>query len=94
MWWKKRGGAGIRRVLMDEWDPIGARDIPSAADEYDSYVGRVGRMLHGGASAKEIARYLRDVRIERMGLGPGHGPEEDVAAALVEWYSLEMRTPD
>jgi len=26
----------IRRVLMNEWDPISINDLPEAADEYDS----------------------------------------------------------
>jgi hypothetical protein len=30
------GAAGIRRLLMNERDPIGVRGVPAAADEYDS----------------------------------------------------------
>jgi len=30
----------IRAALMQHWDPIGVADIPEAADEYDSYLGR------------------------------------------------------
>ena len=45
MWWKRRGGSGIRRLLMEEWDPIGVKGIPEAADEYDSYRGAVAGML-------------------------------------------------
>ena len=26
---------------MREWDPIGVAGIPQAADEYDTYVGKV-----------------------------------------------------
>ena len=88
------GRWGVRRVLTEEWDPIGVREIASAADEYGAYVGRVGRMLHEGASTEEIAHYLRYVRIERMGLASQHRPEEDVAATLVEWYGLEMRATE
>jgi hypothetical protein len=91
-WWKERGGRGVRRLLMDEWDPIGVRDWPEAADEYDRYVGVVGRMLHEGATA-DIATYLRGIREDYMGLGPSEaGRERDraVARRLVEWYAGEM----
>ena len=45
VWWKRRGNDGIRRLLMTEWDPIGVRDIPEAAGEYDSYAPPIARML-------------------------------------------------
>ena len=38
-WWKRRGEAELRRLLLVEWDPIGIADVPKAQDEYDSYVG-------------------------------------------------------
>lgn len=43
---------------------------PEAADEYDSHVGVVGRMLHEGATAEEIEKYLTGIREDYMGLGP------------------------
>ena len=55
---KRRGGAGVRRLLMEKWDPIGVAGVPEAADEYDTYVGQVGRRLREGATAEEIAAYL------------------------------------
>jgi hypothetical protein len=93
-WWKDRGGAGVRRLLMDEWDPIGVRAWPEAADEYDSYVGVVGRMLHEGKTATEIQRYLTKIREEHMGLGPsmeGRRRDHEVAVHLLDWYAAEMR---
>jgi hypothetical protein len=90
-WWKQRGGAHIRKVLMEEWDPIGIAGIPDAADEYDTYVGGVGQMLHEGASAEDLEEYLVNAREERMGLGPPSGEREKAAAVhLVEWYRGEM----
>jgi hypothetical protein len=90
-WWKQRGGAAIRRILMEDWDPIGVRDWPDAVTEYDTYVGGVGEMLHEGASAAEVEAYLNDMREEAIGLGPSSsGRERDVAARLVEWYRAEM----
>jgi hypothetical protein len=63
---------------MEEWDPIGVRDAPEAADEFDSYLGPIGARLREGKDAAEIAAYLTDVEEERMGLG----------------FSEAARTPD
>lgn len=53
----------IRKILMDEWDPIGVRGVPEASDEYDHYIGQVDRIASSGGSAAEIAGCLE--RIER-----------------------------
>jgi hypothetical protein len=95
IWWKRRGGAGIRRILMDEWDPIGVKGIPEAADEYDSYGGGVARMLREGTTRDELAAYLTDIRENRMGLhSSSSGRERDavVADRLLEWFGEEMQT--
>ncbi len=63
----------IRGVLMNEWDPIGVSDIPEAADEYDSYIGVVYRLIVEGSPASKIAEYLRWVEVERMGLTDHRG---------------------
>ena len=94
MWWKERGSAGIRRLLMEQWDPIGVNDVPEAADEYDSYVGVVGRMLREGKTQSELTAYLTAVREDRMGDGPSKvGRERDGAVAdrLFGWFEQEMR---
>lgn len=63
----------IRSVLMSEWDPIGVKDIPEAADEYDSYLGDVYGLVVQGASSSKIAEYLRYVEVDRMGLTDAGG---------------------
>ena len=54
---------------MEEWDPIGVRDIPEASDEYDSYLGPIASRLRKGATADELAAYLTEVEEVQMGLG-------------------------
>ena len=96
-WWKERGGARVRRFLIEEWDPIGVAGIPQAADEYDSYVGVVGRILREHGTTDEIARYLTDIRENHMAFGPsaaGRAQDGSVAARLVEWFREEMRVAD
>jgi hypothetical protein len=54
---------------MREWDPIGVAGIPEAADEYDTYVGKIYVMLMDErASSEAIAAYLSDIAINHMGL--------------------------
>ncbi len=91
MWWKRRGGSTIRRILMEEWDPIGVRGVPQAADEYDSYVAKVAAMLREGATAADVAAYLTYVSTELMCLGDHPRRDRAVADHLVRWYAKEMQ---
>ena len=50
MWWKQRGARGIRRILMEEWDPLGVDGVPEATDEYDSYLSQSRLALRARAS--------------------------------------------
>ena len=55
---------------MQYWDPIGVKDIPEAADEYDSYVGGVYRLIASGSTAQGLAEHLARIELTRMGTGP------------------------
>jgi hypothetical protein len=92
MWWKRRGATGIRNLLMKEWDPIGVRGIPEAADEYDSSAGSIGRMLREGRTVDELAAHLTYISTERMGLADTtHTRDKDksVAEQIARWYRAE-----
>jgi len=65
--------ASIRRILMDKWDPIGVKDVPQAADEYDNYIDGVDVLLRHGASDKELSEHLIRIETQRMGLSDGSG---------------------
>lgn len=69
----------IKRLLLNEWDPIGVAGISEAVDEYDSYAMRVFTMLASGATAETIAEYLGWVVTERMELR-GNAPHDRQAA--------------
>ena len=56
----------IRRVLIDEWDPIGVRGVPAAVGEYDSYIGRIYQILKGSRSADDLADYLARIEKEEI----------------------------
>ncbi len=56
----------IRQVLYHDWNPIGFGDaLP--ADEYDSYIAPVYRILVGSRSEQELIEYL--FRTERDTIG-------------------------
>lgn len=59
----------IRQVLLNDWDPIGIKDVPEAQDEYDSYMGVIYTMIESHTPAKEVAEYLIKIETEEMGLG-------------------------
>ena len=95
MWWKRSGARELRRILMEEWDPIGVRGMPEAADEYDMYLGQVGRRLHDGATVDEIGAYLTWVEDDRMGFGPSaarRARNQALAARLCAWYAEATAT--
>jgi hypothetical protein len=60
--------ASVRRILLQEWDPIGIRDVPEAQDEYDSYVFEICAMLREGKTTGKLYEHLRWIESERMGL--------------------------
>ncbi len=70
----------IKQILLQEWDPIGVKDIPEAQDEYDSYIGGVYSRLIRQVSERELFDYLWEVETVTMGL-PGNPSH---AEAIVE----------
>jgi hypothetical protein len=66
----RRNLALVRKLLWEEWDPIGVNvDGSGAEDEYNRYADRAYAMLiYEGRSEKEIADYLYFASTELMGL--------------------------
>jgi hypothetical protein len=58
----------LRKVLMEQWDPIGVNGVFEASDEYDSYIGGVYGLLSRKVSDQELASHLRKIETQRMGL--------------------------
>ena len=82
--------AKVRQILMDVWDPIGVRDIPEAAEEYDGYVGAVYLMLvERRASVEELAAWLSNIATDRMGLSPH--PDRDARHATAAEALVALR---
>lgn len=53
----------MRKILWQDWDPIGC-GVPQ--DEYDDYVGPVMRLLSERKPAAELADYLRVTAAETI----------------------------
>jgi hypothetical protein len=60
----------IRRLLRQDWDPLGIVDEPQAEDEYDGYALQIFRMVREGRAAAEIAGYLDKVWADLSGASP------------------------
>ena len=68
---------------MQEWNPIGANDIPEASDEYDGYIGDVYALIEREARESEISDYLRLVELRQMGLSiPSRAARDRAASSL------------
>jgi hypothetical protein len=61
----------MRDLLMKEWDPIGVKNVPEAADEYDGYVGDLLQLVSRSSSPQILFSYLWKIETEHMGL-PGN----------------------
>jgi hypothetical protein len=75
--------AAVRKILWEDWDPIGC-GVPE--DEYDSYATPVVHLILRRRSA-EIAGYLHEVRTILMGLSGDRSADLAVARRLVELSS-------
>jgi hypothetical protein len=73
----------VRDVLLVEWDPIGIRDVPQAADEYDGYAPPIVRMLAIGTSAAELSGYLLEIETDALGLEGDSARARQVAERLL-----------
>ncbi len=58
----------IRDAILNEWDPIGVRDIPGAENEYDGYASIITEMIRQKKSRTDIFNYLWWAETENMGL--------------------------
>jgi hypothetical protein len=77
--WKKDVDA-IRRVLVDEWNPIG---FPVPDDEYDNYIQIIYLLMQERASVKELAHQLEKFESISMGLNPRTEANQRVATILL-----------
>ena len=74
---------------MTAWDPIGVKDEPGAADEYDSYMLPLARKLCEGAAAEDVAAFLGAAESE---MGLRESPRKEATADhILRWYADSTR---
>lgn len=77
--------SAVRKVLLEEWDPIGVAHHPECSNEYDRYVRTICRFLAEGVDEFKLTAYLSQVRTVSMGLSlASDGREKLVARRLLE----------
>ncbi len=73
----------VRLCLLHDWDPIGVREIPEAANEYDSYVGGVCSLLARSVDAFKLRGHLARIETDAMGLSSPCSHLNDVVEKLL-----------
>jgi hypothetical protein len=76
----------IRAVFMD-WDPIGVRDDPQCADEYDSYVLTIYSILRQRKSEAAILEFLQETYEHIMG---GIVPREKICEIAAKFLEIDV----
>lgn len=74
----------IRRILLDEWDPIGIRNYPEAADEYDAYTGFIREQLNSRVPLQTLIDHLWQIETAHIGLNGDRKHTEQIAKRLME----------
>jgi len=73
----------IRKILVEEWDPIGIEGIREAIDEYDAYIGPLYRMLVDGGTVDEIKNFLADIERSKINIVTSDETRRHVADDLL-----------
>ena len=82
----------IRKILLQDWDPLQVHEIPQCQDEYDSYIGGVYRILAGSRSEQQLADYLLKIGHEIMGAPLPVGASSDRLRPLArKFLDLDVR---
>ncbi len=82
----------IRRVLWEQWDPIGVNDEPKAFGEYNGYASSIYNLLMRGAADDEIAQQLHTYETVNMGL---HRRTNEQRLAVVKALrAVDLDPPD
>ncbi len=72
----------VRKMLWEDWDPIGVNQFPEASDEYDSYAPGVVELVQHQASEQEILDWLWSLETGHIGLEGDRENTEQFAAKL------------
>ncbi|NJM37872.1 MAG: hypothetical protein HC845_08480 [Akkermansiaceae bacterium] len=74
----------VHSAVLNEWDPIGIRNIPEAQDEYVAYVPRICELLKLPDSRNDVSSYLWWLATEQMGISENRQVTEDFTDRLIQ----------
>ncbi len=77
----------IREAVLNEWDPIGVKDIAEARDEYDSYIPMLCKLIMTKSSKEDIFKYLWNLETQHMGLDGDRQATDKFADKLLQLSS-------
>ncbi|AHI05239.1 hypothetical protein BDW_03655 [Bdellovibrio bacteriovorus W] len=73
----------VKKILLNDWDPIGIKNNPNAKAEYDQYALRIVGMLYSGTTRTELAKYLDSVVTDDFGLSANKSLSHTVSEKLM-----------
>jgi hypothetical protein len=74
----------VRRLVHNDWDPIGVADLTDEFGEYDSYISGLCELLRRNASESELFDYLWTVETQSIGLNGDRQATESLVKRLCE----------
>jgi hypothetical protein len=74
----------VRRIVFEDWNPIGVGGKADAEGEYGHYVPAIARMVTSGKSTAEIFEFLWNLEVDHMGLTGNRGSTQRAAEKLHE----------
>lgn len=77
----------VRKVLLEDWDPIEVADVEEAQDEYDSYIPHICSLLIQNSGIDALTDLLFHTEINTMGMFSEKNHCRDVALKLQAAYT-------
>lgn len=81
----------IRKMLWEDWDPIGVNQFPEALDEYDNYAPAVAELVRSGASEQKMFDRLWVLETGYIGL---EGDAENTRQFAAKLYAVAQQWVD
>jgi hypothetical protein len=74
------------RLLLVQWDPLGAVAAGAPRDEYDCMIGPIHGLLRRGTSVDEMNTLLIRELVHHFGIRPEVVDPDGFAARLLGWW--------
>jgi hypothetical protein len=78
----------IRKMLWEDWDPIGVNEFSQASDEYDNYAPAIAELVSTGASEQEMFDQLWALETGYIGL---KGDAENTRQFAAKLYAFAQQ---